>query len=59
MAIPLLECVHLRKSTEVPFLSRETGGEKCLYELASQRRTYDARAENEDVHIVVFDALVC
>jgi len=58
MTIPLLECIHLRKSTAVSFLSCETGVKECLYELTCQGRTDYASAENKNIHIVVLDTLV-
>src|SRR5512138_2065481 len=53
-----LERAHLRDPAGVPLLAVEAGGEERLRDLERERLAHDARAEREDVHGVVLDALV-
>src|SRR5512133_2041432 len=53
-----LERADLRDAPRVPLLAVEAGGQERLRELERERLADDARAEREDVHRVVLDALV-
>src|SRR5262245_50709613 len=58
LAVALLERRHLGEAPRVPLLGSVARADEGAHEIAGQRRTHDPPAEHEDVHVVVFHALV-
>src|SRR6266545_852751 len=57
-AVARLYGLDLRQAPRVPFVGRVAGLHEGLHQLVGEGGTDDASAQDEDVHVVVLDALV-
>ena len=55
----VLQGRHLGQAVPVAFGPAEAGGHKSLYEFTRQGRTDYTATHTKNVHVIVFDSLVC